>query len=154
MDTLFIFGAQYLIFLSIIIAAWFFYKFPEKRKLAIFGFAALALTYIVAKIGSHFYYDPRPFVSGNFAPLVPHAADNGFPSDHMLLLSAIPAVIIYYSRRYAIALWIIAIIVGVSRIYVGVHHLIDIIGSVAIAIICTGIMHFVLRKYKVTGPVI
>lgn len=154
MDTFFIFGAKYLIVLPVLIAAWFFYRFPEKRKLAIFGLVSLALTYIAAKIGSHFYYDPRPFVEQNFTPLIPHAPDNGFPSDHMLLASALPAIIIYYSRKYAIVLWTLAIIIGISRIYVGVHHRIDVIGSVVIAVVATGIVHFVLRKYKITGPVV
>jgi len=153
MDTFFIFGAKYLIILSVLIAAWFFYKFPHKRKLAIFGFCSLALTFILAKIGAHFYNDPRPFVTEGFTPLIPHAPDNGFPSDHMLLASALPAIIIYYSRKYAIVLWIIAIIIGLSRIYVGVHHRIDVVGSVIFAVVATGIAHYVLWKYKITGPV-
>jgi undecaprenyl-diphosphatase len=154
MDTFFIICAKYLIVLPVAIAAWFFYRFPEKRKLAIFGIASLALTYIAAKIGSHLYNDPRPFVVGNFTPLISHAPDNGFPSDHMLLASALPAVIIYYSRPYAIVLWALAIIIGISRIYVGVHHRIDVVGSVVIAVVMTGIVHFILRRYKITGSVV
>jgi undecaprenyl-diphosphatase len=148
MDTFFIFGAKYLYIASLLVGLISFIKFPQKRKLMIFGAISLALTFIVAKILNQFINNPRPFVVGNFVPLIPHAPDNGFPSDHMLLVSAIPAIIIYYSRKYAVLLWIIAIIVGLSRIYVGVHHPLDIEASTAIAIIMTGISHYLLKKHK------
>jgi undecaprenyl-diphosphatase len=148
MDTFFIFGAEYLYIASLIIGLFFFIRFPEKRKIIIFGAISLVLTFIVAKILNQVITNPRPFVVGNFTPLIPHAPDNGFPSDHMLLVSAIPAIIIYYSRKYAVLLWIIAIAVGISRIYVGVHHPIDIEASASIAIIMTGISHYLLKRRK------
>lgn len=149
MDTFFIFGAKYLYLVSLLIAVFFFIKFPEKRKLVIFSALSLILTLAVAKILNQFVYNPRPFVVGGFSPLIPHAPDNGFPSDHMLLVSALPAIIVYYSRRYAILLWILAIIVGISRIYVGVHHPVDIEASAGIAIMMTGLSHYVLRKRQI-----
>lgn len=154
MDSFFIFGAEYLYIASLVLAFVFFIRFPEKRSLALFGLLALVLTLVAAKILNQVIINPRPFVVGNFTPLVPHTPDNGFPSDHMLLVSALPAIIIYYSRKYAIALWIIAIIVGISRVYVGVHHAIDIQASAAIAILMTGFAHFLIsRRQKLQSRV-
>jgi membrane-associated phospholipid phosphatase len=44
-------------------------------------------------------------------------------------------------------LWLLAIIVGVARVIAGVHHTIDIIGSLIIATIIPAIIfHFILPK--------
>lgn len=139
MDSLIIFGAEYL-YLAIVFAAlaYIFRQPKELRwKIALCAVIALPLTYIVAKIASAFYYDPRPFVVGQFAPLLPHAADNGFPSDHALLSSAVAAVIFSFHRKLGLLLFMVAFLVGASRVFAGIHHFTDIFGSMIIAIITT-----------------
>ncbi len=142
----FIFGAKYAIVLSFAVAAWCFLKAPRdaQKRMILSGVIALPLIYLTALIASHFYNNPRPFVVENFVPLIPHAADNGFPSDHMLLASAIAAVVSFYSRRIGALLWVIALYVGISRIYVGVHHPVDILGSAVIAIIVSLLVFWVI----------
>ena len=99
----------------------------------IFAVLLLPLSYIAAKIISHFYFDPRPFVVGNFTPLIPHAADNGFPSDHTLLGAAIAFAIFRFNKKLGLLLLFFAILVGFSRVLAGVHHASDIAGSIVIA---------------------
>ncbi len=136
MNQLIIFGAKYLIFIILAIAAAFFFIQPrdKQKKLLIFGIIVLPLTYIAAKISGLFYYDPRPFVVGHFAPLLPHAADNGFPSDHVLLGSAVSAVVFYLNKKWGALLFLLTILVGAARVAAGIHHAIDILGSIVIAI--------------------
>ncbi|MHB0977938.1 MAG: phosphatase PAP2 family protein [Minisyncoccota bacterium] len=154
MDTLFIFGAKYLYILPIIIGAIYFLKASGETKKEIFIFAVftLPLTFLLGVLANHLYINPRPFVVDNFAPLIPHAADNGFPSDHMLLVSVIAMLFSFFSRRTALWLWIIAFLVGISRVYVGVHHLTDIFGSVIIAVISGYTVFYahraILKTYK------
>jgi len=81
-----------------------------------------------------FYYNPRPFVVGDFTPLIPHEPDNGFPSDHILLSSAISTVIYPFSKKVSVLSWFFTILIGISRILAGVHQPIDIAGSLIIAI--------------------
>jgi undecaprenyl-diphosphatase len=154
MNSFFIFGAKYLYLLVPLIAmVHFLWQSKEtQKKMLIFAIIALPLAYLVAKFVGYFYYDPRPFVQGNFIPLIPHAPDNGFPSDHMLFVSAIAATWWYFNRRISFVLWTIATLVGISRIGVGVHHPIDIIGSVVIAMLCAAItpkiIHFFHNHIK------
>lgn len=154
MDTLFIFGAKYLFLLSIILGAVYFLRAPREFKKEIFVFAlfTLPLAFLFGKLANYLYINPRPFVVLNFVPLIPHAMNNGFPSDHTLLLSAIATVFSFFSRKRAIQFWIIAFLVGISRVYVGVHHWIDILGSVAIALISGLSVYYVqrviLKTYK------
>ncbi len=137
MHIIFIFGAKYLIFIVAIIFVLFF-LFQERgvrTRLLLFSIAALPAIYIVAKIVALVFYDPRPFVVGHFEPLVAHAPDNGFPSDHALLGGALASVLYPFNKYTSMVLWVLTLMVGVSRVYVGVHHIVDIAGSVVIAII-------------------
>ncbi|MFZ2187012.1 MAG: phosphatase PAP2 family protein [Candidatus Moraniibacteriota bacterium] len=135
METIIIFGAQYLYLLIVLVALAYIWRQPREQRWKIILCAAIALplTYIAAKILSQLYYDPRPFVVGQFAPLLPHDADNGFPSDHTLLGSAVAAVIFLFNRKIGNTLFIIAFLVGASRVFAGIHHFTDIFGSMAIA---------------------
>lgn len=149
MDSLIIFGAEYL-YLVIVIAALFYLVMVEKKRsseVIVAALIALPLTYLVAKALSFLYFDPRPFVVGNFVPLLPHAPDNGFPSDHTLLSAAIAAVIFAYHRKLGGALFLVAFMVGLSRVAAGIHHFTDIMGSLIIASLVTyGVYTFVLPR--------
>ncbi|NDE68214.1 phosphatase PAP2 family protein, partial [bacterium] len=136
MNLFFIFSAKYLFLLVILIAGVYFLRQPRdvQKKIVIFSLISLPVIYLLAILAGHIYYDPRPFVVGNFTPLIPHAADNGFPSDHALLVSAVAAIIVYFHRRVGAVLWVLALIVSLARVYVGVHHLVDIIGSLIISL--------------------
>lgn len=136
MDQFFIFCAKYLYLLAIAAAGVCFVRLPRDRKkeLVILSVITLPAIYIAARLAGLLYFDPRPFVVGRFVPLIPHAADNGFPSDHMLLTSAIAVVLYPASRKASLTVSAIAILVGISRVYAGVHHPVDIIGSAAIAV--------------------
>ncbi len=103
--------------------------------MALFAVPALILTYLLGKIGSFLYFDARPFVVDHFIPLIMHAADNGFPSDHTLLAAGLAAVGMYWNKKLGIVLWALAALIAVARVYVGVHHPIDVIGSAVIALI-------------------
>ncbi len=149
MDTLFIFGAKYLFILSLVLGLWWFYKLSKERRseALIFGILTLPLAFILAKIASHFYFDPRPFVVGGYTPLIMHAPDNGFPSDHSLLVSAIASVVTFIDIRKSIWFWFVAILVSVSRVGVGVHHPLDVTASAVIAAVSAYIVHFILKWY-------
>lgn len=146
-NNLFIFGAKHLYIATILIALFYFLKQPKetKKKIIILGLVSLPIMYAVAKLIGLFYYDPRPFIDGNFTPLIPHADDNGFPSDHTLFVAGIASVIYPWSRKISLILWIITLIVGLSRVYVGVHHTVDILGSIAIAILISALTYWVIK---------
>lgn len=135
MSSLIIFGAQYLYLVIVIGAFGYLLTQPRERRwrMALLAVLALPLTYVVAKIMSTLYYDPRPFVVGHFLPLLPHAPDNGFPSDHTLLSAAVAAVVFFFNRTLGALLLVIAFLVGVARVFAGIHHLTDIVGSLVIA---------------------
>lgn len=149
-SLIFIFGAKYLYLVVIIVTSiWFLTQSKLKQKeISILICICLPLIFIISLVASHLYYNPRPFVLENFKPLIPHKADNGFPSHHVLLVSAISAVIFLFSRRISLLLWILTLFVGFSRVYVGVHHIIDVIGSILISIILVTLTYFFMKYLK------
>src|SRR5919199_4897641 len=93
-----VFLANYLIFFDVLAAAaviaTLLYRQP---RFVAFGWAVtaavlLVLSYVFAQIGGFVYNDPRPFAVEHFQPLLAHAADNGFPSDHALVAAALVAL--------------------------------------------------------------
>lgn len=150
MDTLIIFAAKYLIIVPVLILAWQFWRESRVRgiQFAVITLASFALAFILARTASHLYFDPRPFVVDGIAPLIPHVADNAFPSDHALFAAAIAAVGTLFSVSTGAVLWVLAIIIGSARVLAHVHHPIDIIGSFAIAALSTWIIATVWQRFK------
>ncbi len=147
-DAIAVFIAQYLYLFVIAAAAVFFFTQPRniQKSMIVCGVIIAPLAYIIAKIASHFYDNPRPFVVGHFIPLIAHAADNGFPSDHVLLTGAIATIVWFYNKKWGVALWVLALLIGGARVYSGIHHVADSAGSVAIVLVAGTVYYFIVRR--------
>ena len=150
MNTLIVVASKYLFLVAILISAAVFLGENKQRRITILKLALLTLpiAFIVAKISSLLIYDPRPFVVQHTMPLIAHVADNGFPSDHTLLIMSLAAVFLNFNRKGGIVLFIIALVVGGARVLAGVHHPLDIIGSVGIAFFAMLISKYFLLLIK------
>jgi membrane-associated phospholipid phosphatase len=143
MDDLITFIAKYFILIPIFVAIYIFLKLSIKKRqeMLIMLFCVGVLSIIFAKIGSHIYNDPRPYIKDGTAALFAHGNDpNGFPSDHTLLASFLGFVTLYYSRKLGVILLIVAALIGWARVAAHVHHLVDIIGS----FVCTGLAYLIV----------
>ena len=119
----------------------------QRRKLVELITAVICigvLAFLLAQVGTHLIISPRPFLESGRPPLIPSSVDNGFPSDHTLLLAVAAAVITLVNWRWGLLFWGLAIIVGLARVYAGVHHLTDVAGSLMIAALSYGV--FLLGK--------
>ena len=150
LDTLSIFGAEYLFIVIAGIALVYFLRQPRsaQKRIVIFAALTLPLIFIVSKIAALFYDDPRPFVVGHFIPLIPHEPDNGFPSDHVLLCAGIAAIIYPSSKSLSLILWALTLLVGMSRVQVGLHHPVDIVGSIGMAIAVAALACLIIKRTR------
>jgi undecaprenyl-diphosphatase len=139
LDTLGVFGAEYLYIVLLAIALVWYLLQPRAKQIEMiaWGVGALPIMYVLLIMAGIVYFDPRPFVSDHITPLIEHAPDNGFPSDHTLLCSATSSIVFFYNRWFSGFLWILTALVGASRVYTGIHHPLDILASVAIAVFVT-----------------
>jgi undecaprenyl-diphosphatase len=76
--------------------------------------------------------------SGRYAtpkPLVTAPHDASFPSGHAATSFAAAIVLTFYAPRWA-PLWILlAVAIGFSRVYVGVHYPLDILGGAVLGVL-------------------
>jgi undecaprenyl-diphosphatase len=153
MHELIIIVAKYFVILPLLIVLLIGARLPRRQQLELLcllvGGGILSL--LLARLSSHLYYDPRPFVAGHFRPLVPHSTDNGFPSDHTLISAFLAYVALRYSKKLGWAAAALAIAIGGARVAAGVHHIDDVLGSFIIAGIGYWLailgMHFINKKF-------
>lgn len=149
MDSLIIFGAKYLFVTLPLLFGLAFYQAgrPDRRKLIIAIAIAVVIAAVLDKISSKLYYDPRPFVTHQLKPLVSHAADNGFPSEHTLFCFTFAAVIFSFRRRLGWLALGLSLIVGISRVAAHVHSPIDIAGGIAMGLAAGYIGKWLTENY-------
>ena len=147
--------AKYFIVLAALLAAavWLKVTGTEKKRFIALAIVGAIFSLVLAKLGSKLHSDPRPFVVGHFTPYFSHGADNGFPSDHTLLTSFLAFTTWRFSRKAGITILFIAILVGLSRVIAGVHHLQDIIGSMVFAFIGVWLADLLISRFMKPKPV-
>ncbi len=117
----------------------------DKVTLAVAAVVTLVLAAVGIELAALVWTDPRPFVADGQTALVPHAADNGFPSDHATLGAAVAAVVLAWRRRVGVALLAVAVAVGAARVAAHLHHVPDIVAGVGIGVACAGLGVVVAR---------
>jgi undecaprenyl-diphosphatase len=142
--------------LVLAIVVWLFKK---PRREALFLFAELAISAIIAR-GlitewiRFFYYHPRPLEVLGFTSLISESGAS-FPSGHMTFLFSLAVVILFYNRKFGWWLVGLSFIVGLARIFAGVHWPLDILGGTAIGALCGYIVHKIIYPYwtkLIMGP--
>jgi undecaprenyl-diphosphatase len=73
------------------------------------------------------YPDPKPLVA------VPHSG--AFPSGHTTTAFACATVLAWASPRLAVPVFVLAAAIGFSRIYVGVHWPLDVLGGAVLGVL-------------------
>ncbi len=99
---------------------------------AVMGLAATALI-------QHFYVHPRPFVERqDVVLLTSHSADASLPSEHAVVAFALAGAALW-SRRLLLGsgLLLAAVVVGLARIYAGLHYPADIAAAAGLALLAS-----------------
>ncbi|MHB2028484.1 MAG: phosphatase PAP2 family protein [Acidimicrobiales bacterium] len=150
MDTIIRVVGQYFFLISVVVVClyWLKVKTSVKISLAWDLIAGGVLALVLDLIAGDVYYDPRPFVTHHLVPIIAHAADNGFPSDHALLTSFLAFTLFLYSKRTGIFLFVIALLVSWARVAANIHSPLDIAGGFIIAAFALFVVHSVARLWR------
>lgn len=145
-DNLMIFGARFVVFLSFILALILISKGTVKEKKAfLLTLAGIPLSVLLIVAIHFFLYESRPFVTYHFTPLYPYNPDASFPSRHTTFISLMAFSYLYYKSKWSPLFLLFLIWVGVSRVYVGVHYPIDILGGILIGIISLYLARIIVK---------
>lgn len=147
MTALTIFCAKYLfVAVFLCVAASFWKATPSQRRtLVLRGLVVALLSVIFAKGAGALYEEPRPFVVLHVAPLIPHEPDNGFPSDHTLLVFACAFLLAPFMRSTSFVAILIGVAVGGARIASHLHSPLDIAASILFALVGNVVAGLLIR---------
>ncbi|MFB5249115.1 undecaprenyl-diphosphatase [Bacillus mycoides] len=121
----------------------------RKQYTVLYTTLSVSIALLVNVLIHAVYYHPRPFITHHVNQLVPHAADSSFVSDHSVLVFSIAFVFILRGEKLKYIALIWAILVGVSRMYVGVHYPLDILGAAFLTFITSGL---VMQSARIFEP--
>jgi undecaprenyl-diphosphatase len=131
--------AKYLIFFFFLVIAymWWLYK-PNKeeehksKRAVIYTMLSLAWAFLIDQLITLVFIRNRPYVShpNNVKELSVTTDPTSFPSAHSIFVFAIAASFYFAGyRRLGVFLFVLAAIVGLSRVAAGVHYPSDIIAG-------------------------
>jgi len=114
---------------------------------------ALVLSYVLGLVAAAVHPEARPFTSHPAVhPLIAHHPGQAFPSDHSTAAVAIALVVlVFLSRRWGTVLLAVAVLIGFSRVYVGVHYPGDVLGSVLVSLIGVGLARAFSSRFGTVG---
>ncbi|WP_164509326.1 phosphatase PAP2 family protein [Companilactobacillus jidongensis] len=150
LNALGVFTAQYTVYILalIMIGLWFVKRndFKYRQMLSVSVISCLISELVGKLIAGNIYYHRQPFaVWQNVHQLIPKTVGNSFPSDHTIVFFSIMIIFFIYTKskvRYLFT--VMALIVGLSRIFVGVHYPVDVFVGASIGTIISIISYIYL----------
>lgn len=129
---------------------WFFSSARAFRARFFEGLTVLSgslLAWGIVKIMKGVIARPRPFeVLSNVRHLVPETSLESFPSNHAAFFMAIAIGVLLYHKKPGKLFLLLALIIGLSRILVGVHYPADILAGWGIGALSAILIRYVSSK--------
>ena len=141
-----------ILLLPCFLAALWLWGGESQRQLALKVLVSLGAALFISYLAGTLWPHPRPFVLGLGHTFFAHRPTASFPSNHTILIATLACTLIF-DRRWAswgYATLLLAAIVGASRVYLGVHFPLDILGGLALAPVAAGLALLVWNR--VDGP--
>ncbi|MFQ5860104.1 MAG: phosphatase PAP2 family protein [Dehalococcoidia bacterium] len=126
------------LFSLVLLGLWFGWKderMKDRNQRAVFiamsslGFANLAVFAI-----NHFYFRPRPFAEYTLNLLFYQPTDSSFPANPVALTFAIATGVYQANPRLGLAMYLLATVFGLTRVYAGVFYPLDIVGGALVGV--------------------
>jgi undecaprenyl-diphosphatase len=153
-DFLGIFLADYLQYILFIFLLYLFFSKKHKKQnrtmVVVATMSAFFARYIIKPLILFFYTEPRPFIFfPEIQPLIKiWKIENfqSFPSGHALIFFALATTIFLFNKKLGLFFMISAILISISRVYVGVHWPFDILAGAVLGILTGFFMYYFYKK--------
>ncbi|MDD5750491.1 MAG: phosphatase PAP2 family protein [Candidatus Pacebacteria bacterium] len=147
-DVLAIFLAQYFPYvLGAFFALFLLVNFRRYWWMFLEGVCASAIAWLSVGAFGWLFARPRPFVSGSFRIVLPYPATSpSFPSTHAAVFFALATVVFLYNKKAGLFFFLGAIIIGLARVFCGLHWLSDVLAGMVLGTFLGFLAHFLPRR--------
>lgn len=149
LDSIAIFLAKYLIYLIVAGAIVVFFLIKTKKEkiyyLFFSGFSIIVSRLVLTELIRLAWHRPRPFIDHQVNLLIGHSTSGSFPSGHATFLFSLATVIYFFNKKFGIIFFVLSFLVGIARVYVGVHYPFDVLGGIIIGIFSAIIIRIFIK---------
>lgn len=151
LNPIMIFFAKYMkYFLLFGIVMYWFTRKRENRIMIISSMFAFVVAEVFGAIAGAIHSNNQPFAElSNVNQLIGHAIDNSFPSDHAIEFFSICITFLLFKKNLRYVWLAIAILVSISRVWVGVHYPADILVGAILGIIGAALCYWIIPQLNV-----
>ncbi|NOU68889.1 phosphatase PAP2 family protein [Paenibacillus sp. LMG 31461] len=135
---------DYVFYLGVIV--YWFIRTPDNRKMVVNTLLSAGIALGVNNIIGAIYHRDRPFVAHHVIQLVQHDASASFPSNHAAAAFAVASSIWLWRRKEGRIWFVLAAVIGFSRIWSGIHYPLDIVGGAISGIIIGIVVNKTMRQ--------
>lgn len=148
LDAAAIFFANYFGWVLIGVLILFLIKnFRKYWKMATAAFISAVLArFIITEIIRWLWLRPRPFVLEQVNLLLPHRLTGSFPSGHAAFFFALSLSVYFYNKKAGILFFIASALIGISRVFSGLHWPSDIIVGAVVGLFSAWLLHKLFKK--------
>lgn len=152
LDVAGIFCAEFLIWLMPIFTVLFYFlSSPQERlnyrRSFLRAILIIVVAYLISQLIGLIYFRERPYVAHPIVnQLVIVYSQKSFPSDHTTLAFALSFAIMKIDRKIGILFFIFACLIGIARVFGGVHYPLDILAGFLVAILSTCLVNRFMRR--------
>jgi len=149
LDKLGIFFATYSGYVLVLILVFIFFYKPTKvnRFMVIISLLSAAISRgVITTIIRFFDHSLRPFAVMKVTQLIDESGYS-FPSGHAAFYFALSMAVYLYNKKLGIAFFVVSLVMGIARIYAGIHWPSDILGGILVGIVTALVVNFAARKF-------
>lgn len=118
-------NAIYLLAAAVLV--YLFSRKPGNRLMVVSGLVGLLLAEVAGKLAGLFHSNHQPFATlPDVNQLIEMEVNNSFPSDHTIIFFTMAVTFWLFKRKYTYLWILLALTVGISRIWAGVHYPADV----------------------------
>ena len=125
-----------------------FRKREDFRTSAVRTGCIVVLCLLLGLLIEQFVHETRPmYALSDVTPLLPHANDSSFPSDHMLFCFGAAFGFYPLSKKLGFSLMGFGLLVGVAKIYAAQHYPLDILLTILAAFVIALLYRMFVSKW-------
>lgn len=122
-------------------------RLKNLKIVAYFFATAIISRFFFGEILKRIIARPRPFEAHSVTQILPYDAGLSWPSGHMSFFFALSTSVYFYNKKLGIVLFLGSFLVGLARIFVGIHYPLDILGGMVLGVLVGwGIHRFFMKK--------